>query len=188
MGKRSYDEVESDVRKQKSDGSVAKKKIKYDISLQFRMTDDKLREFIRLVPKPMDCVINALQLIGYVNKDTAALMRILVGTVGVPIEQLEEIFNWIDRSNQCKYKFRCLTKKGDVDEIIEDELKPGHVIFAGVEFADSGFRHVFIVGKYTNGTVVYIDPQEKTLVNTLSSYQHTVSKFFVLKKESCVKK
>ena len=43
---------------------------------QFAITDDSINSFQRVIASPMDCFINALQIIGIINNISANLMRI----------------------------------------------------------------------------------------------------------------
>jgi hypothetical protein len=61
---------------------------------QFGITDENLLTFDRVFPAPMDCFINALQLMGVLNPLTANIMRVsTLGVTGFTKPQIEIIFS-----------------------------------------------------------------------------------------------
>jgi hypothetical protein len=116
---------------------------------QFRIFDEYLADFKRLVDKPMDCVINAMQLIGMFDFKTAELLRIKVGTVGFQKSEIEKIFTlYLPHI----FKFESYNYDKWANEIKEN-LKPSNVMFVGYA------GHVFLIGKKVNGEIIMIDPQ-----------------------------
>lgn len=137
--------------------------------LQVTITDEHLCNFRRFIGSPMDCLINAIQLMGLIESKEANLLRIsAAGTAGFSIEQISSIFILYT------HKF-CLFKQTNDFNIFGTQLTkmlPGTVALGG--YSGGGFSHVFLIGKSLNGTMVYIDPQQE--VNT----------FCNLSEEQCV--
>lgn len=150
----------------------------------FKITDDNLRNFSRRVVKPKDCVINALQVVGFVDEKPAELMRILVGDKGVEIDQIESIFNFFNP------KFRFTFKKYDSADPIDvsnvqaeiNKLPNGCVLFCGLTWKNTRDSHVFILGRFTNGEYVVIDPQKQQAYQDLNNYLTNAQELFILRK------
>ena len=66
---------------------------------EFEMTDTLINGFRRQIPKPMDCVINALQLMGALSSKCAELMRIVAGDGGFQKDQIEKDQNFIKKND-----------------------------------------------------------------------------------------
>jgi hypothetical protein len=122
---------------------------------QFYISDDNLLKFRRLVKKPRDCVINALELLGVLEAVPADLMRIVVGDTGINASQIEQIFSYVQPS--ARWRFFRYTDIKTLEQFAYQGLQPSHVIFCG--YQKNGFKHVFIVGKNHHGQILYIDPQ-----------------------------
>ena len=122
---------------------------------QFQISDENLLRFRRFVKKPMDCVINALEILRVLDQNAADLMRIVVGDQGLTIENIQHIFKYM--YPQYRFRFFKYTNLHTLSDFCKNELNPGHVIFCG--YSKQGFRHVFLIGKNLLGTILYIDPQ-----------------------------
>lgn len=121
---------------------------------QFKITDEQLLSFKRIAPTPMDCFINALQIIGVVNNITANIMRLSsAGKTGFTSEEIEKIFIFLSGHN---HDFKATGSPQEFSEWIAKNVFPGHVVFAGHE---GGNNHVYLIGRGIDGTIVYIDPQ-----------------------------
>jgi len=121
---------------------------------QFKITDEQLLTFKRTAPTPMDCFINALQILGVVNNITANIMRLSsAGKTGFTTEEIEKIFIFISGHN---HDFKPTGSSQEFSEWIAKNLIPGHVVFAGHQ---GDINHVYLIGRQINGTLVYIDPQ-----------------------------
>jgi len=121
---------------------------------QFKITDEQLLTFKRAVPTPMDCFINALQILGVVNNITANIMRISsAGKTGFTTEEIEKVFIFLSGNN---HDFKATGSSQEFSEWIAKNLLPGHVVFAGHQ---GNVNHVYLIGRQVNGTIVYIDPQ-----------------------------
>lgn len=102
-----------------------------NILAQFEIQDNFITEFQRLVPRPADCFINALQLAGLINSLNANIMRISsAGSTGFTKEAIEKIFILIKNYN---FDFKS-TKKFDVFlKMIRERLTPGNAVMAGYD-------------------------------------------------------
>lgn len=128
---------------------------------QFRINDAQIQSFRRNVLSPKDCVINAMQIIGMLDIYTANLMRItLVGQHGIDQSQIEKIFILYYGYT---FKFDPITSFQDVSNTISC-LQVGHVAFAGYQDVN-GAKHVFLIGRKTDGHFYYIDPQINKICN-----------------------
>jgi hypothetical protein len=153
--------------------------VKYSVS-QFYITDENLAKFGRWVKKPMDCVINALEIIGILEKNSADLMRIAVGDVGLQIFQIEEIFKYMYPN--FSWQFYRYTNIQTLENFCIHELQPSRVIFCGYNM--KGFKHVFLIGKTNNNQILYIDPQVNGLCDLQQagcfSYIQNAEEYYIL--------
>ena len=159
MNKRKIVELESTIRKS-NESSRKKHKLLPNITT-FKISDDNLKEFVRHFPKPMDCVINALQILKYIDFKTAAMLRLLVGNDGIDGHKIEQIFNMIN-NYKFDYKFKEYhLNYNELKNVFDEFLQPGHVMFLGVSrnYTNESLLHVTVVGRYLNGDLVVIDPQ-----------------------------
>jgi hypothetical protein len=108
----------------------------------------------------MDCVINALQLIGVLDTFSSNILRIsCVGSTGFEKDQIEKIFVLYKGVN---FDFKSTKNFDEFANSIETQLLPGNIVFAGFT------GHVFIIGRYLNGKLVYIDPQINTICDIIT--------------------
>lgn len=144
----------TDIRREK----YRRRRLTIGEPIQFPITDDKLSNFTRMIQKPKDCVINAFQILGLVDSRSAEIMRIAVGETGLTEGQIEQVFNFVLKS---RYKFVEDKDRSKLNDYVINTLKPGHVVFFGIKYSTefSIERHVFLIGKYLDGRLVYIDPQ-----------------------------
>jgi hypothetical protein len=125
-----------------------------NILSQFKISDRNITEFKRYLKKPMDCVINALQIFGILDNISANIIRIsCVGENGFTTEQIEKIFMFVLGQ---KFHYKSMTNYDDFVRNIEETLSPGHGVFAG--YADE-YGHVFIIARRLDGVIMMIDPQ-----------------------------
>jgi hypothetical protein len=102
-----------------------------------------------------------MQIIGMLDIYSANLLRItLVGQLGIDQPQIEKIFILYYGYN---FKFDSITNFQDVSNTISC-LQVGHVAFAGYQDVN-GAKHVFLIGRKTDGHVYYIDPQINQICN-----------------------
>ena len=151
--------------------------------VSFPITDQNLKNFTRRVIKPKDCVINALQLIGLVDAHHSELMRILVGETGVSLNQIEAIFNFFSKKSIYTFKQYYSKDPNDVVKIqnIINDLPQGTCLFAGLK-SKKGNKHVFILGRYANGSYVVIDPQREDIFQDISQYLTKAEYLYLLEK------
>jgi hypothetical protein len=126
----------------------------------FPITAEALASFQRVFPIPGDCVISALQLVGVIDQLAADIMRVatIAGSTWVGPEQIELVFVYRTMRN---FLFSVTENYHQFVGIIQRDLPPGSVVFAGYEGHENGRKatHVFIIGKQLDGQIVYIDPQ-----------------------------
>jgi hypothetical protein len=121
------------------------------------ISDEQINNFQRDITSPMDCFINALQLVGVLDTRTANLMRISsLGKTGFKKEEIEMIFIYIIGKN---FDFKATHNYQEFAETIMKSILPGHAVFAGYE------GHVFIIARTQTGTIVYIDPHIPIICN-----------------------
>lgn len=126
----------------------------------FPIKDEAITTFQRSFNVPMDCVINALQLMNILDTHSANIMRIsALGTQGFTSNQIELIFMYNKGYN---FSFKSTINYQEWIESIYTLLPPGNVVFAGY-VSQTGGKHVFLIGRYANGMLMYIDPQTSPL-------------------------
>lgn len=131
--------------------------VNYEIS-SFPISDANIQNFRRWVKKPMDCVINALEIVGIIDQTNADLMRIAVGDFGLNVSQIESIFEYVSAltPSRFSYKFFRYTNLQSLSNICA-AMPLNTVIFCG--YNKNNFKHVFLIGKTSNSDIIYIDPQ-----------------------------
>lgn len=128
----------------------------------FKITDENLLSFKRIIKAPMDCVINALQIIGILDYFTSNIFRIShVGNKGFTIEQLEKVFS-LRYGHYFTYK-ACKDFDAFTSTVI-NTLQPGCVMFCGEIDLDENEGHAFLIGRFLDGRYVKIDPQNEFLI------------------------
>lgn len=132
---------------------------------EFPITDEAFTKFRRSRPKPNDCVINALELLGILDANSADISRIFVGDNVVSQDQIEKVFETVFKDKKWHYQN---TDVKALEAYVRDSLKPGHVIFCGVERHQDAAGHAFLIGKKVDGNVVMIDPQASDIFCDLS--------------------
>ena len=150
----------------------------------FQISNADINKFRRLITKPKDCVINALELINVLDGKNADFMRISVGDIGLTLDKIEQIFSYVSHVKKIKFqnwKFLSTPNINDLDTVVQN-LKPGYVIFCGYE--KNGFAHVFLIGKTDSGVPMYIDPQVNALCDlrdpTCTNYITNAQMYYVL--------
>jgi len=129
---------------------------------QFVITDENLNQFRRLVKKPEDCVINALEILAILPGTCADIARILVGDYGVSIDKITAIFKYMTdlQGMRLQWRFTRYTNFDTLVSFCKGPMQRGCVIFVGIETNVS--KHVLLIGKDTSGKIIYIDPQIDT--------------------------
>ena len=160
---------------------------------QHQITDENINKFKRYVKSPMDCVINAMHIIGLLDNFSSNLMRITcVGEQGIQIEQIQKIFTLYSIIKDHPHEFVFL-EAPDIygmpsakvfEKAVIDNLKPQHILFCGYE--KNSFKHVFLLGRDVNGSILYIDPQVDDgvicdiSINECFQYISGAQKYFLL--------
>jgi len=155
----------------------------------FPINEHDFIQFTRDIPKPRDCVINAMHLVNVVDKKHAELMRILVGDVGITVEQIEEIFNYLsinfaNTPSKWRYFFQRFNLSNTTDrkyiDLYINSLTPSNVLFCGMTYAMGGDRHVFIIARDSVGILGIVDPQAGGFQLDIYSYISRASELFIL--------
>jgi hypothetical protein len=143
---------------------------------QFFISNDNINNFSRHFQSPMDCFINAMQIMNVVDAKSANIMRIsTLGKTGFTKEQIELIFIYTYGNN---FDFKKTNDYNEWSTWIATYLQPSHIVFAGYT------NHVFLIGRLLDNTIVYIDPQVQQLCNlndpTCSQYVQNQKEWYLL--------
>jgi len=121
------------------------------------ISNDNINNFSRHFQSPMDCFINAMQIMNVVDAKSANIMRIsTLGKSGFTKEEIELIFIYTFGHN---FDFKKTNYFNEWSSWIDRYLEPGNIVFAGYT------NHVFLIGRFLDKTLVYIDPQIQQLCN-----------------------
>jgi hypothetical protein len=133
--------------------------------LQFPVqATEAFARFERQIIRPMDCVINALQILGIVQQQSADIMRILVNDTGVTAEQLELIFDTLYPGRE--HHFQPMNATNFVKNLsrMKYDQSPS-IIFAGVTYK-SGGKHAFLIERSSmGGHFKVIDAQRGSIIH-----------------------
>jgi hypothetical protein len=143
---------------------------------QFKISDDNILKFNRHFQVPMDCFINAMEIMNVLDSRTANIMRIsTLGKTGFTKEEIELIFIYNFGTN---FDFKKTNIYDEWSNWIATYLQPGHIVFAGYT------NHVFLIGRLLDNTIVYIDPQIPTFCNlddpNCSQYVQNKNEWYLL--------
>lgn len=135
----------------------------------FDFTNENMDQFSRDIIRPMDCVINALQLLKLLDNDTAQLLRLsCVGTQGLVINQIEKMTNYMSyRKDGTLMMFSEIDNWDVFVELISSTLNYNSACFCGYR-NNQGFSHVFVIARDENGDLFLLDPQMDTELCILS--------------------
>ena len=126
----------------------------------FGITNDHIQNFRRPISVPMDCFINALEMIGILNPMCANIMRVsTLGDSGFSRDQIEIIFSFHLNKN---FNFRPTNNFEEWYNWILTGIQQDHAVFAGYP------GHVFLIAS-DGQRLLYIDPQINGTVHDLSS-------------------
>jgi hypothetical protein len=142
-----------DIENENYDGKIA----------QFRIHNDNVTSFKRLIKKDNDCVINALQLLNILDARSADIARIFVGDIGVNGKKIEQVFNLVQKSHIWAFKMATKSLR-EFSSFCNTVLKPQHAIFCGYR-SQRNSRHVFIIARDLNKNLYYIDAQVNEICN-----------------------
>jgi hypothetical protein len=126
---------------------------------------------------PMDCFINACQLVGILDNLNANILRIsCAGKSGFSLDAMEKIFTLKSASltpGIIKYfNFTDLNVLGGVNlfaNVLNNNLKKNHAAFCG--WRQNSGAHVFIIAKDNTGKIYYLDPQQSSEACILTNNQ-----------------
>jgi hypothetical protein len=121
---------------------------------EFPITQSNFDNFMRGFPLPMDCVINAMSIIGLLGSNvTADICRIFSNNRGLKIEQILSFFRYtIPR----QWDYINITFASFV-HFVNHSLKRNHVSFCGF-YVPGSYAHAWLIGKDSNDDIFYIDP------------------------------
>jgi hypothetical protein len=146
----------------------------------FEVSNADIESFQRVFPIPGDCVINAFQIMRVLDAQAANIMRVAT-IAGSPwdTEQIELVFLYKLGFN---FLFAEITTYPDLVRIVYTILPVNRVVFAGYE-ADNGQRHVFLIGKQSDGHIVYIDPQTNPAYCMLTNPDGECERFLITRRK-----
>lgn len=126
----------------------------------FPISDENVEAFTREVERPMDCVINAYQLLGFIDDYTAELMRMTCpGDQGLSLVQLERTMAYMShRRLSTVLAFKPSSSFDEFQYYLSSNLGRGLSAFCGIT-RDDGSSHVFVVAINSVGQFVLLDPQ-----------------------------
>lgn len=131
----------------------------------FQITDDNIATMKRYLAKPKDCVINSMELLNIVDSRSSAIMRILVGDIGISIEQILAILEFVYVRPFRTFHIRIQNLNIIFDVLNNDNVFPrARATFAVVVF-DTGDKHMITIGKSLSGELIYLDPQNPNTCN-----------------------
>jgi len=158
--------------------------------VQFPLSDKSIADFKRFVVKPMDCVINALQIAKVLDNKNANILRIsCAGETGFTPTQLENVFILHDGHH---YEYKEVGTYQELVNIVETTLKPGHGMFVGYTFYETRqvpvireervfmeeeeFKegHAFILARKLDGSIWLIDPQSTPILCDITTCQGSI--------------
>ena len=131
-----------------------------DVSI-FNIENSQIETFRRELNVGADCFISALQIFGLLDSKCANIIRMSSAATitGFDRRQMERIFIYLIGVNFCFKKYDSFE---DFRGTIERNLKPGNAVFVGYETMKPNlqiFRHVFIIARTKDKSIVIIDPQ-----------------------------
>ena len=114
----------------------------------------------------LDCVVNAMEILGALDSYLAEAFRIVIRTTILPCK-VQELFNYLEKHSSRDKHFRLASIEADsgiefLVEYTEKFMKNNTAIFTGITFIDPQGQengHVFVIAKNGNGEVFNIDLQ-----------------------------
>jgi len=110
--------------------------------------------FRRWIPKSKDCVVNALELIGWISSSFADVLRIVVGDQGISEPHILQILQYLSPTS-LQYHFGEVNYR-ELMDLCLTQLPVGYALFCN--YVDDT-NHVFLLSKIREKEVLYIDPQ-----------------------------
>ena len=131
----------------------------------FVLPPEFVKDFSRTKNNPIDCVINALQLLGIVDMSCSHLLRVVIKEQ-LNNNQIDEIFEWVYQGSGYAFKMTDMTSTTNNDsfkQFATNSLPMGHAAIFGVQWKSPGQGgHVFVIAKGTDNQVYLIDPHITT--------------------------
>lgn len=138
---------------------------------KFPITNSNILKFARYKSHNMDCVINALEILGVVDQKCAGIIRTLFKEYGVKLEYIEDFFK--TASPEYEWGHTAYQNFDSFKNKIETELTVNHVCFCVVDWKTGG-THAFLIAREEDGNFVLIDGQINTYcyLNESSCYSY----------------
>jgi hypothetical protein len=125
---------------------------------QFTVTQEQIMDFQRYIDSPADCFINAFQILGFIDLNTANLLRIIKGDTGFLNTEIESIFALYLRKN-VSYSYYYTDNIDHWYQAIQLNLLPSHACFVGYHPQEGEMGHYFLIVKNEEENLILIDPQ-----------------------------
>lgn len=138
----------------------------------------------RLNPSNVDCVVNAMEILGILSYLEAGLVRTRIGPSGIKPEFFIEKFQQVNP--EYNYKFVQISIRELAPWVLYD-MPALTMIFCG--YLDQGVGHVYIIGKDYQGKIFLLDPQLNPPICNLStndcfSYIANKMSYFILVRDN----
>jgi hypothetical protein len=125
--------------------------------IQYHLKDEDILNFKRNVISDKDCFINAMQLLNYIDPESADKCRMIINS-GKYVK-ICKVKNFFNNENSDLVQF---TKEDINKYIVNIENEHGILIMLCEKYPNPSFYqlcHVFIVHRNKNGVLSYVDPQ-----------------------------
>jgi len=126
-------------------------------------TEKAIKEFKREIKTSMDCVTNALQILGVIDEKSADIIRIITTEQGLDEQQIQGIFNYIRPTKIHKF-IRFTNRDIVVGQLSQMDTSGSNVVFAGIEY-QNGTKHVYVLERSKNGMFNVIEPNANRIVH-----------------------
>ena len=121
----------------------------------------------RLNPSNVDCVVNAMEILGILSSQEAGLVRTNIGSVGgIHPEHFLEKFREVNP--EYNFNFEQISINELIDWINSIEMPPLSMIFCGYRDYNN-VSHVYLIAKDFNGNKFLLDPQLNPPICNLSN-------------------
>jgi hypothetical protein len=145
----------------------------------------KIQYVPRLNPSNVDCVVNAMEILGILSREEAGLVRQRIGHGGIPPEQFLQKFR--EKNPEYNYNFIQISMRELIPWII-NEMPSLSMIFCGY-LHKNGVGHVYLIGKNNQGKIFLLDPQLNPPICSLETsdcFSHIANKssYFILVRDN----
>jgi len=144
----------------------------------------KIQYVPRLNPSNVDCVVNAMEILGILSREEAGLVRQRIGG-GISPQHFLQKFK--EKNPEYNYDFIQISMRELIPWII-NEMPSLSMIFCGyLHHNDIG--HVYLIGKDNKGKIFLFDPQLNPSICSLEtdacfSYIANKSSYFILVRDN----